>query len=176
MRRLAALVSILAFTGLAFGCATYRQDLDRARKHYDENQYEKALALFRVLEPDIDSLSDPEQAQYAYLRGMTDYRLASQQVAANVSGGVVDPRRAFRDNARHWLAIANATEKNTPGGLTPDEKKRLVDALDDLNKDVYGGAESTDDKAGDKKDDKAKPAGDAPEAKPAGDVPDAEKK
>jgi hypothetical protein len=163
MRRVATLVSILAFAASAFGCATYRQDLDRARKHYDQNQYEKALALFRVLEPDMDSLSDPEQAQYAYLRGMTDYRLASQQVAANVSGGVVDPRRSFRDNARHWLAVAAATEKNTPGGLTPDERKRLTDALDDLNKDVYGGVEATDDKpegdkkaeGGEKKDDKA---------------------
>jgi hypothetical protein len=169
MRRVVTLVSILALAACAFGCATYRQDLDRARKHYDDNQYEKALALFRVLEPDIDSLSDPEQAQYAYLRGMTDYRLASQQVAANVSGGgVVDPRRAFRDNARHWLAVAAATEKNTPGGLTADEKKRLDDALTDLNKDVYGGAEATEDKAGGgKKDDKAAAEPDKAPAQPA---------
>ncbi|UQA59543.1 hypothetical protein [Polyangium aurulentum] len=167
MRRVATLVSILALAACAFGCATYRQDLDRARKHYDDNQYEKALALFRVLEPDVDSLSDPEQAQYAYLRGMTDYRLASQQVATNVSGGVVDPRRAFRDNARHWLAVAAAIEKATPGGLTGDEKKRLEDALTDLNKDVYGGAESTDDKAGgDKKEDKPAGEADKPAAEP----------
>src|SRR5512139_1309424 len=149
MRRFSSLVSIataLALGGsVLFGCATYRQDLERAQKHYEENQYEKALALFRVLEPDIDSLSDAEQAKYAYLRGMTDYRLAGLALAASVPGGVADPRRNFRDNARHWLAVAAAIEKNTPGGLTGDEKKRLGDALTDLNKDVYGGIESVED-------------------------------
>jgi hypothetical protein len=151
MRRLASLVSTLSAalllgSMLLGGCTTYRQDLDRAKKHYDENQYEKALALFRVLEPDIDSLSDGEQAQYAYLRGMTDYRLAGLSLAAQVPGGVADPRKGFRDNSRHWLAVAAAVEKNTPGGLTGDEKKRLEDALTDLNKDVYGGIETNDEK------------------------------
>ena len=146
----------LALPLASAGCATYRQDLDRARTHYDANEYEKALALFRVLEPDIDSLSDAEQAKYAYLRGMTDYRLAGLALAASVPGGVADPRRNFRDNARHWLAVAAATEKNTPGGLTGDEKKRLEDALSDLNKDVYGGIESVDDKVEDKVDDTKK--------------------
>lgn len=155
MPRLASLVSTasaLALLGsVLFGCATYRQDLERAQKHYEENQYEKALALFRVLEPDIDSLSDAEQAKYAYLRGMTDYRLAGLSLAANVPGGVADPKRGYRDNARHWLAVAAAIEKNTPGGLTGDEKKRLEDALTDLNKDVYGGIESVEDKVDDSK-------------------------
>ena len=57
-----------------------------------------------------------------------------------------------------WLAVAAAIEKNTPGGLTAEEKKRLEDALADLNKDVYGGIESVDDgekKDGDKKDEKS---------------------
>jgi hypothetical protein len=47
----------------------------------------------------------------------------------------------FRLNARHWLGVAASIEKDTPGGLTDDEKKRLADALADLNNDVYGGAE-----------------------------------
>ncbi len=153
MRRFASLVSIATAVALSCsvlasaGCATYRQDLDRAQKHYNENQYEKALAIFRVLEADIDSLSDGEQAQYAYLRGMTDYRLAAVALAAQVPGGVADPRRGFRDNARHWLAYAAAIEKNTPGGITGEERKRLEDALTDLNKDVYGGIEGTDEKS-----------------------------
>lgn len=161
MRRLASLVpsaTALALVGsllLGTGCATYRQDLERAQKHYNENQYEKALALFRVLEADIDSLSDAEQAQYAYLRGMTDYRLAGLALAAQVPGGVSDPRKGFRDNARHWLAVAAAIEKQTPGGLAPDERKRLEDALTDLNKDVYGGIEgAADEKSEGSKDDK----------------------
>lgn len=163
MRRLASFVStaskiVLAgsvILGSTFGCATYHDDLVRAREHYDANQHEKALALFRVLEADIDSLSPGEQAQYAYLRGMTDYRLAGSSLTTNVSGGAADPKKAYRTNARHWLAIAAAIEKETPGGLKPDEKARLEESLTDLNKDVYGGAESIEDGA--KKDEK-KPA------------------
>ncbi|HMY17552.1 MAG TPA: hypothetical protein PKA58_14620 [Polyangium sp.] len=163
MRRLASFVStaskiVLAgsvILGSTFGCATYHDDLVRARGHYDANQHEKALALFRVLEADIDSLSPGEQAQYAYLRGMTDYRLAGSSLTTNVSGGAADPKKAYRTNARHWLAIAAAIEKETPGGLKPDEKARLEESLTDLNKDVYGGAESIEDGA--KKDEK-KPA------------------
>ena len=70
------------------GCATYREDLYRGQRLYEDNQYERALALWRVLESDTDSLSFNEQARYAYLRGMTDYRLG------------------FRPDSRHWLAIA----------------------------------------------------------------------
>jgi hypothetical protein len=175
MRRSASLVSIASrvalvggvlFGSAAFGCATYHDDLVRARAHYDGNQHEKALAIFRVLEPDIDSLETGEQAQYAYLRGMTDFRLAGSSLAANVSGGAADPKKAYRTNARHWLAIAAAIEKETPGGLKPDEKTRLEESLTDLNKDVYGGAESLDEKAeGGKKDEKkVEAAGPAPDA------------
>ena len=121
------------------GCATYRQDLDRARAHYDKNEYEPALALFRVLEPDMDSFSNAEQTQYAYSRGMTDYRLAA---LAQQGNGVADPKGSFRANARHWLAVARAIEKETPGGLSGDEKQRLDEALVDLNKDVYGGGDT----------------------------------
>jgi hypothetical protein len=64
-----------------------------------------------------------DQARYAYLRGMTDYRLG------------------FRPDARHWLAIAKATEQEHPGGLSPDWKQRMEEALTDLNRDVFGGAE-----------------------------------
>src|SRR5688572_1903608 len=115
MRRSASLVSIaskvalaggIIFGSSAFGCATYHDDLVRARAHYESNQHEKALAIFRVLEPDIDSLPTGEQAEYAYLRGMTDYRLAGSSLTANVTGGAADPKKAYRTNARHWLAIA----------------------------------------------------------------------
>ncbi len=133
---------VLLFCASALGatsCATYAQDLERARLHYQANRYEQALALFRVLEHDMDSYSPAEQAQYAYLRGMTDFRLAE---LAPQGTGVADPRQAFRDNARHWLGLAAAIEKNTPGGITGDEKQRLTDTLNDLNRDVYGGAEA----------------------------------
>jgi hypothetical protein len=109
---------------LATACATYREDLNRGQRLYEENQYEHALAIWRVLETDMDSLSLNDQARYAYLRGMTDYRLR------------------FRADARHWLGLAAAIEKEHAGGLSVEWKERLKVTLDDLNHDVYGGAES----------------------------------
>lgn len=102
------------------GCSTYRDHLNRGQRYYDENDYEKALALWRVLEPDMDSLSDQERARYCYLRGMTDYRLG------------------YRSHARHWLAVAQAIEKKYPGGLEEDWHHRADEAIEDLNKDVFG--------------------------------------
>jgi hypothetical protein len=152
MRRSAIVLSSILLVALgaalplsAASCATYRSDLERARAHYDKNEYEAALALFRVLEPDIDSLSPAEHAQYAYSRGMTDYRLAS---LASPGASVIDPKQAYRSHARHWLAVARAVEKETPGGLKDEEKQRLEEALTDLNRDVYGGGDTVDADAG----------------------------
>jgi hypothetical protein len=109
---------------LAAGCSTYREELNRGQRLYDENEYERALAIWRDVELDMDSLSDNDQARYAYLRGMTDYRLG------------------FRPDARHWLAIAKAIDMAHPGGLSGDWKGRVEEALNDLNREVYGGAEA----------------------------------
>lgn len=119
MRSALGLVLTIAL-GLT-ACATYREDLNRGQRMYEDNQYERALALWRALEDDADSLTVNDQARYAYLRGMTDYRLG------------------FRPDARHWLAIARATEVAHPGGLNAEWKERMTQALDDLNKDAYGG-------------------------------------
>lgn len=120
MRRLPAL--LLAFA--LVGCATYREDLNRGQRYFDEHQYEKALALFRSLERDIDSLEFKEQARYAYLRGMTGLSLG------------------FRSDARHWLAIAKAIEQVHPGGLGEGWKAQLEAKLGELNEEVYKGGES----------------------------------
>ncbi|HEY3494650.1 MAG TPA: hypothetical protein VGK73_08200 [Polyangiaceae bacterium] len=111
---------------VALGCSTYREDLNRGQRLYEENQYEHALAIWRVLEADADSLSINDQARYAYLRGMTDYRLG------------------FRPYARHWLGIARAIDKEHPGGLNQEWRDRLDKSLADLDKDVYGGSERFD--------------------------------
>ena len=116
----------LLFCVTLAACAIYREDLNRGQRLYEENQYEHALGIWRSLEPDADSLSFNDQARYAYLRGMTDYRLG------------------FRPDARHWLAIALATEQEHPGGLTPEWEERLSRSLDELNRDVYGGKEEFD--------------------------------
>ena len=147
----------LALSLASAGCATYRQDLDRAKTHYEANEYEKALALFRVLEPDMDSFSDGEKAQYAYLRGMTDYRLAG---LANPGSGMSNPKQDFRSNARHWLGVSSAIEKQSQGGLYSEEKQRLGEAMTDLNKDVFGGADTAADDAA-KSGDKGEKAGDS---------------
>lgn len=122
-RRAAQFACAVLTAGLlsgAVGCTTYRDHVNRGQRYYDENEYEKALALWRALEPDMDSLSDQERARYCYLRGMTDYRLG------------------YRSHARHWLAVAKAIEKKYPGGLEEDWRHRADEAIEDLNKDVFG--------------------------------------
>ncbi len=126
MRR-AVLAAVVALAALA--CATYREDLNRGQRLYEENQYEHALAIWRILEADMSSLSGTDQSRYAYLRGMTDYRLG------------------FRPYARHWLGMARAIDKQHPGGLNQEWRDRLDKSLADLNNDVYGGAERFDQNA-----------------------------
>ena len=121
MRTTIALVACVAALTTS-ACATYLDDLNRAEVHYKANEHERALALFRVLEPDMDSLSRADQARYAYLRGMNDYRMGD----------------AFRTDARHWLAVAKAIDREQPGSLSAEQKPRLDEALRDLNQDVYG--------------------------------------
>ena len=127
-------VSVLAVVVLAAGCATYRDDLSRAERHYQSNEHEAALALFRVLEQDWDSLSPTERARYAYLRGMTDYRLSGNREPAERTK--ID--NAYRVYARYWLGMANSVETREAGTLPTEWKETLGKALADLNEDVYG--------------------------------------
>jgi hypothetical protein len=123
-----ALVFLLAIAlGLSpLACATYREDLNRGQRMYEENQYEHALALWRILEDDTDSLSPSDQVRYAYLRGMTDYRLG------------------LRADSRHWLAIAKVRDQAHSGALSAAWQQRLDESLADLNQDVYGSAQKVD--------------------------------
>ena len=121
-----ALLVLLATALCPIGCATYREELNRGQRMYEENQYEHALALWRILEDDLDSLSPSDRARYAYLRGMTDYRLG------------------FRADSRHWLALAKVTDQQHAGSLSAAWEERLEQSLTDLNQDVYGAAEKAD--------------------------------
>ena len=113
MRALAVLVLLLA------GCTTYRDDLQRGQTAFEQDKYERALAMFRALEPDMSQLTAQERGHYAYLRGMTDYRIG------------------YRADARHWLMVARAIDGETPGSLPTDWKTRMKEALGELNEQVY---------------------------------------
>ncbi len=115
-----SLFVVLALVGAA-GCATYSDELGRGQAAFEKNDYERALAMFRALEPDQSHFSTQERAHYAYLRGMTDYRIG------------------YKSDARHWLMISTAIDEQNPGSLPSDWKKRDKDTLKDLNDDVFGG-------------------------------------
>jgi hypothetical protein len=103
------------------GCATYSDELVRGQSAYEKNDHERALAIFRALEPDQSHFDPTEEAHYAYLRGMTDYRIG------------------YRADARHWLAIAKSVEEKNPQALPSEWKGRLGTTLSELNDDVFGG-------------------------------------
>ena len=110
-----ALVVVVACASLLSACNTYRDQLAHGQRAFEQNDHERALALLRDLERDMTRLATPEQAQYAYLRGMTDYRIG------------------HRSDARHWLAIARAYDERTPGILPTDWTARMTAALDELD-------------------------------------------
>jgi hypothetical protein len=106
-------------------CASYDEALTRGQRAFEQSEHERALAILRALEPDTNRLSVVGRAHYAYLRGMTDYRIG------------------YRTDARHWLAIASSIDQQTPGSLPPEWEKRMGESLKELNEEVYsGGIES----------------------------------
>lgn len=109
----------VCFLGLS--CSPYQQQLQRGLRYYENNQYEEALALWRDLGAEEKSFSRSDQARYAYLRGMTDYRLG------------------FAGEARYWLSLARATDQLHPGGFEPQWSQRLTRALRELSRITYAG-------------------------------------
>ena len=125
MLRLARRVVLAGSVGLGASvslasCVTYAEELNRGQRHFQGNEYEQALAIWRVLERDIDSLPPGDRARYAYFRGMTDYRMS------------------LRDDARHWLAMARAYDQAVPGGIEDAWRERMKEALKDLEGDLRG--------------------------------------
>jgi hypothetical protein len=118
MRLVAAALVIVSSLASA-ACATYSDDLVRAQRAFEGSEDERALAIFRILENDTSRLSDSERAHYAYLRGMTDFRMG------------------YMAEARHWLSLAASMEQQLPGSLPPEWAKHLTDSLKELNESVY---------------------------------------
>jgi hypothetical protein len=121
MHLFARVALALALVVAVPACETYQDELARGQRAFEENEHERALAIFRRLEPDLSHLSVPERAQFAYLRGMTDFRIG------------------YKLHARHWLAIAKALDDQAPGLLPADWKTRMSETLTQLNEEVYGG-------------------------------------
>ncbi len=105
----------------AAGCATYEQELGRAEQHFSHDEHAQSLATLRALETDWYSFGARDRARYAYLRGMTDYRIG------------------FKADARHWLAIAAQIERENPGSLAATEKQLVEEKLGELNQVVWSG-------------------------------------
>lgn len=107
---------------LVTGCATSSQDLVRARGHYDEAQFPEALALLRLLGDETDALTADERVEYAFLRGMTDLRLAELS-------RVPDDASRFRRFARQHLEEAAKLSRTQPTALSAEKKAALERAL-----------------------------------------------
>ena len=101
------------------GCVTYSRDLEHATKHYEMHEFAKALAVLRVLGEDEDALSDVERVRYAYIRGMTDLRLAALVPASEPA-----KRESLRACARDWLDRALQRAETPSTALSADEMKR----------------------------------------------------
>ncbi len=117
-------------TVLASGCATATQDLERARKHYQDLDYPRSLALLRVLGDDEDALSPTERVQYAFLRGMTDLKVAEGLPLSHPDRG------AFRACGRDYLVSALEQDAQNTGALLEDQAVRArksLAALSDLD-------------------------------------------
>jgi hypothetical protein len=112
----------LCSLALALACAGTSDAIARGQRYYEDNQYERALAIWRDLERRDVSFAPGERVRYAYLRGMTDYRLG------------------YREDARHWLAVAKSNRERAPDSLVPSWNDRLDAALVDLER---GAAPST---------------------------------
>jgi hypothetical protein len=111
---------LLALSALLGACNNYGDALERGQRYYEDNQYEQALAVFRQLEGDEDSLDAVERVRYCYLRGMTDYRLG------------------YRADARYWLGLSRAASRHASSALEEEELQRLEATLTELNATVFG--------------------------------------
>lgn len=121
---------VLGLAGLLSGCATATQDLERARKHYQNLEYPRALALLRVLGDDEDALSPQERVQYAFLRGMTDLKVAESLPLSHPDRG------SFRACGRDWLVSALEQGARTEGSLLEEQgvrARKALAALSDLD-------------------------------------------
>lgn len=124
------LLTVLAAAATFVGCATQSQDLERARQHYHNLEFPRAMALLRLLGDDEASLSPAERVQYSYLRGMTDLRVSESLPATDPN------RRLYRACGRDWLVRAlsptGGPEEPASRSLSEEQSARARAALSTL--------------------------------------------
>lgn len=126
MRALLGLVIGLALAGA--GCGGPTADLTRARQAYDQGDLYRTLALLRIVGEGEGSLSFEGRAQHAYLRGMTDHR-----IAATLPSDRAEERVIFRGCARRWLERARSLAPTpTPTGLRAEQLALIAQTLTEL--------------------------------------------
>jgi hypothetical protein len=110
------------------GCGGPTADLTRARQAYDQGDLYRTLALLRIVGEDEASLSIEGRAQHAYLRGMTDHR-----IAATLPADRAEERVIFRGCARRWLERARSLAPGpSPTGLGPEQLALVAQTLTEL--------------------------------------------
>lgn len=110
---------LLGIALAAAGCTTYHDQLTRGGHAFEQSDHDRAIAILRDIEPDFQRLTPTDQADYAYLRGMSDYQVG------------------YKADARHWLAVARGVDEATPGALAPDRKAKVISTLNELNAIVF---------------------------------------
>lgn len=111
--------ALLLGAALPLSCSTYARELGRGERAYDENDYDRAEALLRALEPDLEALTPDERVRYCYTRGMSTLRLGAG--------------RPSRGEARYWLSLASASLRAHPGALSESQRARMGTALCELD-------------------------------------------
>jgi hypothetical protein len=104
------------------GCSTYARELVRGEAAYDDNDYERAEALLRALEPDLEALTPDERVRYCYTRGMSLLRI-----------GEAGPARG---EARYWLSLGRASLRAHPRSLGEGQQARMAAALCELDREA----------------------------------------
>jgi hypothetical protein len=82
-------------------CSSVGSELRTAQALYKDARYEEAQRWLGELEADTASMQPAERARFYYLRGMTAFRLGQ------------------REDALHYLALANALVQQDPTRLPP---------------------------------------------------------
>ncbi|MCB9620915.1 MAG: hypothetical protein H6724_15860 [Sandaracinus sp.] len=96
------------------GCAQLREDLQRSEAAYDAARYEDAEVWLAALEPDVVDLDPQRRVRFYYLRGMTAERLGHRQ------------------DALHYLSLANELAGENGAGLRDEQRRTLQTTLESL--------------------------------------------